>query len=104
MRVLLTWIFTYEQFKSISVITDILTGKEINEITGEVTWSSYLTVNHYPTMFMITIYKVIENGNEEYYIHRPSYTIKSGGGSSSYKDVLLKVPSEQREELKKILE
>jgi hypothetical protein len=104
MKVISTWVFTYEQFKDIPILVDIITQKRINERTGEVERSVYLAVNNWPSFRMITLYKVIENGADEYYIHRPYHFESSSSGSRTYKDTLLKVRHEQKEELEKILD
>jgi hypothetical protein len=104
MKVISTWVFTYEQFKDIPVLVDVITQKRINERTGGVEISVYLTTNGWPNFHMVTVYKVIEDGVEEYYIHRPYHLSSSGRGSTTYHDILLKVPHERKEELEKVLE
>ncbi len=103
MRILSSWIFNFTQFKDIEVIVDVVTGKKVNEVTGEVTRDAYITTNNYPIWLMVTIHKVIENGNEEYYIHRPYYSYNRGGSGRKYHDILLKVPTERKAELEEYL-
>ena len=103
MKVTSTWVFTYQQFKDIPVLSDVITQKRIDERTGEVERSAYLTTNDWPNFHMVTVYKVIEDGVEEYYVHRPYHLSSYGRGSTAYKDVILKVPQERKEELEKVL-
>jgi hypothetical protein len=100
MKVLRTWIFTYEQFKNIKALKEIIQG-----IPNKNGWTPkvYLTTNDYPNFHKITVYEVFESGNSEFYIERPYYSSVRSGSGTIYSEVLLKASEKQKEELTNIL-
>jgi hypothetical protein len=106
MKVLATWVFTFAQFKDIKVITDIIQQVK----TKKRKWALenddrevWLTTNDWPNFHMVTVHKVEENGEEEFYVHRPYYSWSTSRSGRIYSDTLLKASPTQKEELKKIL-
>ena len=98
MKVLDTYVFTYEQYKDIKVLTDIVQQvKEDAEDWDAEDREAWLTTNDWPNFHMITLYQVSERGLMEFYIHRPYHDATRFSGSGTiYKDVLLKATEKQK--------
>ena len=103
MKVLATWVFTFAQFKDIKVLTDIIQQVKEKKESWEDDREVWLTTNDWPNFHMVTVHKVEENGEEEFYVHRPYYSWSTSRSGRIYRDTLLKASPTQKEELKKIL-
>jgi hypothetical protein len=98
MRVLDTYVFTYEQFKEIEVLCDIVTEK-YSEDQQKFGRDIYLTLNDWPCWFMITVLVVSNKGKTEVYVKRPYYKRSNSRGSTTYKETLIKANEAQQEKL-----
>jgi hypothetical protein len=96
MKVLHTYIFTYEQFKDIKVLTDIIEQVKVTQRSGQDDREVWLTRGDWPNFHMITLYEVLEQGLREFYVHRPYHNAIRRGSGTIYKDVLLKATEEQK--------
>jgi hypothetical protein len=105
MEILRTWVFTYDQFKDIPFLVDIIGQKRENPRPDQGEYEVHITVNNWPVFRMVKIYEVmnvsIESLEPEYYLERPYYKRSYGNGSTTYPQQLLKI--DKIEELKSIL-
>ena len=96
LRVVDTWLFTWEQFKDIPVICDTIT--ELDPVTGD--RQIWTTTNNWPNFYMVKLYKVeAQNGTTEWWIERPAHNDKW----HSIKSSLLKVSDEREEEIETLV-
>ena len=94
MKVTNTWIFTYEQFKDIKVLADIVQGLDFD---GD--RDVWLTTNNYPNFHMITLY---ETGGQ-FYVKRPYHSSVRSGSGTTYKEALIKATDKQIKEIVELI-
>ena len=90
MKVKNTWVFTYDQFKDVKVLEDVIC--QVDEKKNREAW---LTMNGYPNFHMITLYET----SEGFYVKRPYYSNVRSGSGSTYHETLIKVKDKQIAEL-----
>lgn len=110
MKVVNTWVFTYEQFKDIECLADTVMEIDMNKRPRDGWDTVWLTINDWPRFHMIKVYEVIDietnaellEGNT-FYVERPYSSYRHARGGTTYPKKLIKVIPERIEKLKSIL-